>query len=214
MKNPASFKRVRSGNDTRELILAEAVELFHTQGFVKASTRKLAKNIGLTSSSIYNHFINKEAILFTIIQRAGEKVLATLAEAIENYDDPRECLKQMITGMLSLFRVNAMKKEIAIFIDELYQLPQNYRKLCNQQHRMIFDLFRDKISEMEKKNLINPVNPTVATFGILGAILWVYHWFKEDGSLSIEEIADEMCRNLLFDGLMAKTFSSPPTNRK
>jgi hypothetical protein len=41
----------------------------------------------------------------------------------------------------------------------------------------------------------------VATFGILGAMNWVYHWFRNNGRLSIEEIADELIK-LLFNGLI------------
>jgi len=199
--SPGLPRQITKGEETREKILKEAVELFSEHGFAKASTRQLVGRLGMTSSAIYNHFANKDEILFTIIQRAGDKVVVTLQDAIEQYDDPVECLKRMITGMLYLFRAGAIRKEIAIFIDELYQLPEDLRQLCNKQHRRIFDLFVDKILESEKGDRIRPINRVVATFGILGAMLWVYHWFRDDGSLTIEEIADEVIK-LLFNGLL------------
>jgi len=198
---PIHSKEISKGENTREKIIEEAINLFHEYGFVKASTRQLVKSVGMTSSAIYNHFANKDEILFTIIQRAGDKVLITLEEVIKKYDDPAECLKQMVISMLHLFSVGLMKKEIAIFNDELYQLPKDIKELCNRQHRRIFDLFRSQIYKLEEKNLINSINPTVATFGILGATLWAYRWFKDNGKLSIEEISEELIR-LLFNGLM------------
>jgi len=188
---------------TKDKILEEAVELFYEHGFTKASTRQLVGKVGMTSSAIYNHFANKEEILFDIIKGAGDSVLFTLNNAIEKYDDPVECLRQMISGMLYLFSTGGMRKEIAIFIDELYQLPEDLKESCNRQHRQIFGLFRNKIREMEEANQINPIDHTVAAFGILGAMLWVYHWFRDEGRLSMEEISDEVTK-LLFDGLMRR----------
>jgi AcrR family transcriptional regulator len=197
------------GQGTKEKIIEEAIELFYEHGFTKASTRQLVGKVGMTSSAIYNHFSNKEEILFNIIENAGDKVLASLNNAIEKYDDPVECLRQMISNMLYLFSEGGMRKEIAIFIDELYQLPGDLKELCNRQHREIFKLFRDKISEMADINRINPIDHTVAAFGVLGAMLWVYHWYRDNGRLPMQNISDELTR-LLFDGLMKREQSSMP----
>lgn len=201
MKNSLSTAKQKRGQDTREKIIKKAVDLFHEHGFAKASTRQLVRKVGMTSSAIYNHFANKEEILFIIIQRAGDKVLVTLEDAIKRDDDPEQCLKSMISGMLYLFKGSVMGKEIAIFVDELYQLPKDLREMCNKQHRQIFELFLGKIRELQEKKRSNPINETVVAFGILGAMNWVYHWFRETGDLTIEDIAEDLTK-LLFDGLM------------
>ncbi len=188
---------------TKQKIIEEAIELFYEYGFTKASTRQLVGKVGMTSSAIYNHFSNKEEILFNIIKGAGDKVLAVLYQTIEKYTDPLVCLRQMIAAMLYLFSDGGMRKEIAIFIDELYQLPEDLRELCNRQHREIFTLFRNKIRELDEMGKINPVDHTVAAFGVLGAMLWVYHWFRDNGRLPMKDISDELTR-LLFDGLMRR----------
>jgi len=191
------------GKGTKEKIIEEAIELFYEHGFTKASTRQLVGKVGMTSSAIYNHFSNKEEILFNIIKNAGDKVLTSLNNAIEKYDDPVECLRQMISSMLYLFSDGGMRKEIAIFIDELYQLPEDLRELCNRQHREVFKLFHDKICEIGAVNKINSIDHTVAAFGVLGAMLWVYHWFRDNGRLPMQNISDELTK-LLFDGLMKR----------
>jgi AcrR family transcriptional regulator len=201
MRSHTPIKKHKKGEITRERILQGAVELFYENGFARTSTRQLVKKAGMSSSAIYNHFENKEEILFTIIQRASDRVVDTLKRVISTYDDPVECLEQMISNMLSLFKDSEIRKEIAIFIDELYQLPEDLREICNRQHRVIFDLYKSKILELKKRKLINPINDIVAAFGILGAMNWVYHWFRNSGALSIEEIAKDLTK-LLFNGLM------------
>ena len=193
-------RKYKRSEETIERVLEAAIDLFYEHGFAKTSTRQLVQKAGMSSSAIYNHFSNKHHILFTIIQRAGDKTLSMLERIIRQYDEPEECLRQMLSNLLYLFK-DGMKKEVAIFIDELYQLPEDLRKICNKQHRQIFDLFESRIRELKSRDLANPINNKVATFGILGAMLWVYHWFRDSGSLTIEEISNELTA-LLFHGLL------------
>ncbi|SPD73612.1 conserved hypothetical protein [uncultured Desulfobacterium sp.] len=191
------------GKGTKEKIIEEAIELFYEYGFTKASTRQLVGRVGMTSSAIYNHFSNKEEILFDIIKNAGDKVISALNKAIEQHDDPVDCLKHMIDGMLYLFSDGGMRKEIAIFIDELYQLPEDLKELCNRQHRQVFKLFRDQVGKIADINRLNAIDHTVAAFGILGTMLWVYHWFRDNGRLQMKDISEELIRLLLY-GLMRR----------
>jgi len=203
MKRGTPVKKHKKGLNTREKILNEAINYFYEDGFAKASTRELVMRIGMTSSAIYNHFENKEEILFTIIQSTGDTVLTTLNEAIEKYEDPEECLKQMIIRMLGLFKDHEMRKEIAIFVEQVFQLPKDLRKICNKKHREIFQTFKNKVFEFKKNTLECRLNETVATFVIIGAANWVYQWYKDSGDLSISDISDEIVL-LLFDGLKGK----------
>lgn len=197
--------KMGKGLETKERIIQTAIDLFYERGYANASTRELVKRLGMTKSSIYSHFSSKDEILFTIVQRAGAKVLATLNEVIEKYDDPVECLRRMISRFVSLLEV--MSKEASIFASELDQLPKNYRKLCAEQHRQVFSLFRDKISELEENNLINPNDRTLLTFSILGAINWVYRWYNDAGPLSMQDIADGIAK-LVLNGLLRTELSA------
>ncbi|MFH1351866.1 MAG: TetR/AcrR family transcriptional regulator [Pseudomonadota bacterium] len=209
MKDSSLIKKYKKSEDTVEKILEAAVDLFYEHGFTKASTRQLLGRAGMSSSAIYNHFSNKEEILFTIIHRASDKVLQLLKKLNSQYDDPEECLRQMISQMLHLFGDEPMRKEIAIFIDELYQLPPNLREICNRQHRKIYDIYKNKILEIKLKNRKKEAkcvdtDDAVTAFGVIGAMLWVYHWYKDDGRLPMEKISEQLL-NLLFNGLKKVT---------
>jgi AcrR family transcriptional regulator len=190
----------RKGEETKEKIIRHAVDLFYRHGYTKASTRMLVKSAGMTSSAIYNHFQNKDEILFTIIQQTADGVLLDLKRAIQQHKDPVECLKLMITDMLQSLTYPEMRKKIAILNDELYQLPRELREKCYERHREIFEVFRGIISEIQKRDRSEPINDTVATFGTLGAMLWIKNWYKDDGPLSIDEISDELV-NFVLKGL-------------
>jgi AcrR family transcriptional regulator len=52
---------------TKEKILDIALTLFSTQGYDAVSIRDIAKQVGIKESSIYNHFLNKQAIFDGIL---------------------------------------------------------------------------------------------------------------------------------------------------
>lgn len=53
----------RKGIETRHKILEEASLLISQYGFDNVSIRQITKQVGIKESSLYNHFVNKDAIL-------------------------------------------------------------------------------------------------------------------------------------------------------
>jgi AcrR family transcriptional regulator len=63
----------RTGPETRAEILRVALKLFTEKGFEGTSTRDIATALGMTKSSLYHHFQNKEAIVLGLMaQRRHE----------------------------------------------------------------------------------------------------------------------------------------------
>lgn len=56
----------RSG--TKEKIVKVASTLFSNNGYKATSVRKIAAEVGIRESALYNHFKNKEAIFLEIAQ--------------------------------------------------------------------------------------------------------------------------------------------------
>lgn len=63
----------RPGSETRAEILRVALELFTQHGFEGTSIRDIAEALGVTKSSLYYHFENKDAIVAELVgDRRGE----------------------------------------------------------------------------------------------------------------------------------------------
>ena len=63
-------------NDTKERILAAALEMFSQNGYAGTNIRELTASLGLVKSSMYKHFRSKEEIWNTLLD-----------EMIAYYDD-------------------------------------------------------------------------------------------------------------------------------
>ncbi|MDY7035995.1 MAG: TetR/AcrR family transcriptional regulator [Thermodesulfobacteriota bacterium] len=190
-------------SNTKKMILEKATDLFYRYGFVKASIRDIVREVKVTNSTVYIHFKNKDEILFSVIKNIGSVLLEELNKIIEMHDDPVECLREMIFRQVCL--IKEKRKEIKIYIEEQYQLPTTLRNKALKQHRQIYDLYYNKISEITDKGLVYDIDKTVMTFGIFAIMNWSYRWFKDNGRLSIEEIAQDIVR-ISFRGIFKEDF--------
>ena len=70
IKTSPAFTNLRDSS-TRSEILRVALELFSAKGFGATSIREVAEKVGITKSTIYGHFTNKEKILECLLENCG-----------------------------------------------------------------------------------------------------------------------------------------------
>ena len=61
---------------------------------------------------------------------------------------------------------------------------------------------RDTLVELKAAGRLRAVDPTVATFSLLGMILWLPRWFRQGGRLDQEAVATEIA-TFALGGLLA-----------
>ncbi|MDP2644269.1 MAG: TetR/AcrR family transcriptional regulator [Desulfobacterales bacterium] len=184
--------------NTKNKIVEEATDLFYKYGFARASIRDIVGAVGVTNSTFYSHFKNKDEILYKIIEDIGLILITTITEASEMNEDPVKCLREMIFRQACLIREK--RKQIKIYIEEQYQLPVYLRKQALKQHRRIYDIYFNKICEIKEKGFTHDIDSTVMTFSVFAILNWSYRWFRDDGRLSIEQVAEHMIR-VSFSGI-------------
>lgn len=75
------------GHERRGEILAAATRIFNSDGYDGATIRRIADEVGLSSTALYMHFRDKDEILVEICQGAMEQLL-TLGAEIAVQDRP------------------------------------------------------------------------------------------------------------------------------
>lgn len=186
-------------SNRREEILAAATDLFYEYGYQKASLRDLSRKVGLTQAAIYYYFRNKEEILYTIIEKSSNELYFTLKSCLsEKKDAVVELRDAIIQHILS---IKHGRKGAKIIIEDKRFLGGQLNKLVKEKERAIFYLYKNHLVELQKGKRIEDVDLTVATFGILGTINWLYHWYRPEKNLSLEQLAEQIVSNL-FHGLL------------
>jgi len=85
---------------TRELILDAAERLFATRGVDGVAVRDLARELGLTAPSLYNHFESKQALYDAVLERGLRPILEFIRESFsEGRVRPEETLDRLLTHL-------------------------------------------------------------------------------------------------------------------
>ena len=172
--------------ETRERIIKTSIDLFYKKGFAKASIRDLVKALKLTNAAVYNHFKNKDHLLYVIAKRMGNIYFDSMNDISVQYDNPLDKIKAFIHNHTALAVKN--RKAVKVFFDDLGQLSPKYQKTILDHQRDMYNLFKMQLNDLEKMGLLRPVNKTLATYCCFGMLNWSYRWFKKNKGLSVEDV--------------------------
>ena len=174
-------------------------QLFRDRGFDATSVSEIARGLGLTKAGLYHHFESKEALLFEIMMFGLDKVRDEVILPVRAIRDPEERLRQLITRHARI--TTRAHGAVAHLQDEIRALPPSARKQIEHRMRVYFDLVRDTLDELYAAGRLSSVDRTVATFSLIGMILWLPRWFRQDGRLTQDQVAENIAA-LALGGLL------------
>ncbi|WP_141589872.1 TetR/AcrR family transcriptional regulator [Myxococcus sp. AB056] len=172
-------------------ILETAARLICDRGYEGTSMQEIAAACRMTKAGLYHHIQNKEQLLFAIMNYGmdlfEEQVLSRVQDIANPVERLRACMRHNI-----LLVTRGWSKEVIIILHEHATLTGETRAFIDARKKKYVDFLEEAFSQASQQGLIRPVDPTVGAFSFLGMVLWIYKWFKPDGRLTDEQIADGM----------------------
>lgn len=92
---------------TRELILDAAERLFAARGIEGVAVRDLARETGLTPSSLYNHFSSKQVLYDAVLERGLRPIIEMTAEAWQSGPLRNERMRGMLDRLVEHLAAHA-----------------------------------------------------------------------------------------------------------
>jgi TetR/AcrR family transcriptional regulator, cholesterol catabolism regulator len=177
--------------DARRAAMYRTVaQIFRDRGFDATSVSDIARALGLTKAGLYHHFESKEALLFEIMMFGLDKVRDEVILPVRAIRDPEERLQQLIVRHGRI--ITRGQGAVAHLGDEIRALPPASRRQIETRMRIYFDLVRDTLGELKADGRLRDVDITVATFSLIGMILWLPRWFRQDGRLTQDQVAKDL----------------------
>lgn len=122
---PRRSDRGLPSTSKRERLLTEAIRVFGQRGFYEASIEEIGGAAGLNGSSAYRYYPSKAALLAAAFQRAGDRVLLVITDALAESSDPREAATRIAERYTALsFTAPEL---INIYFAEFANLPERDR---------------------------------------------------------------------------------------
>ncbi|MEP6872628.1 MAG: TetR/AcrR family transcriptional regulator [Anaerolineaceae bacterium] len=165
-----------------------ASELFFEQGYHATSMRQIADGADVRVGSLYNHFTNKEDLLFRIAYETMEEMIAGARTAICDQQDAASRLRAFISFHTTYCVERRFQARVAD--DFLHLLGMDSRKavvgLRDEYERMLRSILSDGADAREW--LVDEAG--LIAFGVVTMITDVRLWYRPDGRLSLEQVAD------------------------
>jgi AcrR family transcriptional regulator len=183
---------------TRDDILEAAAQVFRQKGFHGASMANIADAVNLQKASLYHHVSSKQEILFELLDRALELLLERISP-IASMDLPAdERLGRMIREYLQILAENTDLSAVLLFEHRSLEGRQHARHVPNRDK--FENLWRDVLRDGVRTRQFVCDDIALSARAILGILNWTITWYRPNGSLTVEQIADHYS-NLLLNGL-------------
>ena len=180
---------IESGARRRE-IDDVASELFHEHGYAATSVRDIAKVLKIQGASLYAHVASKEDLLWAIVDRAAgdfERAAdAALAEVLTA--DPVERLAALVEAHVEV--VTADPERSSVFVTEWRHLSPERRTAVGERRDAYEARFRETIAEGTAVGAFRAADPAIAATFVLTALNGIATWYRPDGRLGPDRIAD------------------------
>jgi len=113
----------------RQELLSKCFDLFADKGYANVTTRQIAKELGVSTGTLYHYFPNKQ-ILF---EQLAEQVCRQDVKAIANLDKSQNISERITAlGQLLIENQDYVVKQAAIWIDFQQQLSVEAENLIQQ----------------------------------------------------------------------------------
>ena len=168
----------------REAIVAAAAALYARKGFQGASVADLAKRCGSSKALIYHYFPSKDDILYEVMA-AHLDALVDAADDAMHAGEARERLHALTRSFMRLYA--GAENSHKVLLNELDNLPPERRADVVRKQRRIIAVVETLMREIrpESSSVVLPL--TMLFFGMIN---WTHTWFRPDGKMGAEALAD------------------------
>ncbi|MGD9995547.1 MAG: TetR/AcrR family transcriptional regulator [Ilumatobacteraceae bacterium] len=207
---PAGAKRAagasgttKRGTTRREEIVRAAAETFYRKGYDATTTQDIAEAVGMLKGSLYYYISAKEDLLYEIISEVHE-VWANNLKRHEIMDgEPLTRIWAFVHNNVVGNAENLVNS--AVFFRDFSALTGQRRKHILALRDVHDNTLREMIREGQTMGQVRAsVDPKVAATGILTMCNALYHWYRPDGALSVDDVAVQYA-DLVVSGLATQT---------
>jgi len=189
---------------TRAAVLDEIVHAaaaaFGEVGYRTATLDVIAERAGLSKVTLYRYVSSKEDLLSLVVERTIATFRTGLREIVEQRRPADETLRRIVGFQVRLLAENLAF--LTVFFAEESGLPAPMAAQAARAKREYDRTIERVVREGIEAGRLRPLPPMLVVFGLLGMCNWLHKWYRPQGALSPEQIADVFV-DLLERGYLA-----------
>jgi AcrR family transcriptional regulator len=181
-------------------IRAAALELFAERGYRATTMADIAGALGIKAPSLYKHVASKQALLADIMLTTMRTLLDAQQTALAGPGDHEERLRRFVGAHVGY---HARHRQAAhVGTREIHHLEEPVRTRVVGMRSDYEHALRTLVEQGCAVGAFTTTEPRLASYAILDMGMGLSVWFRADGELSVDQLADsyaEMAVRLLRD---------------
>ena len=183
----ARKRSLDEGPAVRQSIMDAGARLYSDRGFRATSIRQLADAAGISSSTMYHHFANKQEILYAILMDFMRSFVGEIVPVLlEHTRSPQDRIAEAVELHLWISERDRLK--LVIGAPLRYELTEDQRLSLATLQRLYRDAFCGAIEDGIRHGNFDAASPRLSTVAILDMLNGVREWIDPTGPTSFEEI--------------------------
>jgi len=191
-------KRAQQRELKRNAVLQTAAQLFNQRGFHATSLDDIAERLNVSKPTVYYYVESKDQILLECVKIALDLMQAGI-------DEVRAAGGSAIDQLKACMRIysSVVTQDFGMCVIRIGEdpLPDPLKKELRGLKAAIDGQFRRLIAEGVAEGSLAPCDPKMAAFMLAGALSWIGRWYRPDGDLTPDQIADQGIE-LLLNGVL------------
>jgi TetR/AcrR family transcriptional regulator, cholesterol catabolism regulator len=186
-----------------------AAEIMCQKGYEATSMNDIADAVGLTKAGVYHYIRGKEDLLFQIMSFGMDMVDEDVLAPARDIADAETRLRTILERHSR--RIMEQGGAVTILLEEMSALTTAHQRVIRNRKRSYFELFRDTLHELAAEGKLREVDPTVASFSLLGMMMWTSRWYRRGGKLTPQQATADLMEMATHAILKARPESSKRT---
>ena len=177
----------------RDEILDIAAQCFAAHSYPAATMNDIAAAGGTSKARLYHYYESKEAILFDLLDRHTQRLLAIIGQAeatAQRHDlDDRAALHELVRSFLREYETSATR-HMALLNDTKFLGEPQRELILNRQRDVVSAVMRFLRRAYPAR--VTAARQTAVTMMLFGIINWTFTWLRPGGPMSYAAFAEEV----------------------
>lgn len=189
MRELVASGQVIDPDSARGKLLQTAAHLFRSKGYERTTVRDLASAVGIQSGSIFHHFKSKDEILRSVMEETIRYNTALMRASLAEAGTLRERVLALIRCELQSI-MGGTGEAMAVLVYEWRSLSQASQQFILELRDTYEQLWLDVLSEAKAAGYFN-ADPFILRRFLTGALSWTNTWFRPEGPMSLDQLAEQ-----------------------
>lgn len=165
---------VEKKTNTKQKILKVSSKLFSEYGYKGTSVRKIASEVGIRESALYNHFKNKEEIFLSVAKEIFTSPFSNGNEDIKVSALKGKSFLQKFAMQYKLLTFDKNNENMfRLLMIELFQNKELREQFMNEFHTQNIKTLSEAFYVMMQNSLIRSSDPTIVAYEFLSTLFYI-----------------------------------------